>query len=453
MLFMQGMRGRSWSKRVTPEALVLDLHRRLKRHTLWDGLFRYLPPLMALLYLAFSLFSLTWITVESSLFLAASVLGLTLGLVFHQCTKTALADRAAWLIDGRVEGKERFVTLSTIDPADHPAFMVDRLREEATRLMARVHINRDFPYRFKKGFLASAIGSIILIIVFHLSLRTTLFSLTQGEPDEGLAGLARQISQIPRLSNLGRDLGVLAVRERELPDKKRKALSDKLLEAIENQLAAEGLREQEESEILKRAAAILRHGKGRGGKNRSGRKGSETNQSGKGAGKRNELTEGEKGAESGALSSHSGRGDRDGKPEQGGTGILGMSSKGPKRGEKDSQSQNTPLGEGTKSGVGAQARIQKKGSQDMGGMERGKTPERYRKPGAEGGKGIQGARFVIVELPEGEGSPTVSSRSGTRKKSSRTEVPIGGIDLPKPSWPGAAGEEQHMPLEYQELIR
>jgi len=86
-------------------------------------------------------------------------------------------------------------------------------------------------------------------------------------------------------------------------------------------------------------------------------------------------------------------------------------------------------------------------------IPRGKAAERFLKPGEEGEKGIKGARFVTVQLPEEEiASETGQGGSGKRREL-RPKTPVGNVPLRRPDAPDASPEKQPLPLEYRGLLR
>ena len=137
--------GGSFSQGGLPERLVNDLHRRLRRQGLWDGLLKFCPPLLAFSYLVCTFFMEGWITGEVKVFTLSASLGIILGLFLYFGWTNLSAASVARFIDDRVDGKDRFVTLTTIDPTLYPSFLIHRLRREATGFLDRINLKRDFP--------------------------------------------------------------------------------------------------------------------------------------------------------------------------------------------------------------------------------------------------------------------------------------------------------------------
>ncbi len=97
--------GSSFSKGGLPERLVNDLHRRLRRHGLWDCRLKFSPPLLAFSYLVFTLFMAGWIAGEVTVFMLAASLGIILGLFLHFGWTNLSTASVARLMDERVDGK------------------------------------------------------------------------------------------------------------------------------------------------------------------------------------------------------------------------------------------------------------------------------------------------------------------------------------------------------------
>ena len=104
------------------ESLVGLLAGRLNRHVLWDFLFVFAPPLFAFGYVAIIVNHLALISRETLILAVGSALGITLLLgILRYRLKSPPVPTTARLIDERVEGKDRFVTLATIDPSLYPS--------------------------------------------------------------------------------------------------------------------------------------------------------------------------------------------------------------------------------------------------------------------------------------------------------------------------------------------
>ncbi len=72
-----------------------------------------------------------------------------------------------------------------------------------------------------------------------------------------------------------------------------------------------------------------------------------------------------------------------------------------------------------------------KGNEGWAGQNAlGEIPQRYCKADERGEKGIEGARYIIVELPDTEGASEVSVTSKSRKELRGSKVPVSNVPLP-----------------------
>ncbi len=83
----------------------------------------------------------------------------------------------------------------------------------------------------------------------------------------------------------------------------------------------------------------------------------------------------------------------------------------------------------------------------------GATPERFLQPGEQGEKGIKGARFVTVQLPEDKTEDSDAEGASGKRRKLLPKVPVSNVPLRQPDAPDAAPEKQPLPLEYRRLIR
>lgn len=448
------MVGGSFSKGGLPERVVNDLHRRLQRHGWWDCLLEFSPPLLAFSYLVLTFFMAGWIAGEVTVFTLAASLGIILGLFLYFGWTNLSAASVARFIDDRVDGKDRFVTLTTIDPSLYPSFLIHRLRREATGFLDRINLKRDFPYRFRRSFFVSLIGSLVFVLLSHIFLETNLYSSPQATSIKELSALARELSQSPRFAELGRSLNDLEsrIREQGLLGAGNEDLVQKLLRQIRQQLAAGGRSGEGRGDLLRQAAGTLQgmaesmeKGQGMGGGLNARQPRSK-----EGAGK--ELTE--RGGGGGSEDSTMG-----GKTKPGSENSVQarMEKSGKDRRDRDRGGKDqlrSADGIGGDKGAVSKAEAQGKGRKDGDEMvPRGEMPERYYKAGERAEKGIEGARFVIVELPEAEGTSEVS-RAAKRGKGLRgPKVPVSNLPLPPRSRRDAPLEKQRIPLEYRGMLR
>ncbi|MFQ5904519.1 MAG: hypothetical protein ACE5JO_12610, partial [Candidatus Binatia bacterium] len=230
----------------------------LKRHALWDSLLKFFPPLLVFSYLAIFLYDPAWMTPEALILAGGALLGVGLIIeILRHRPKAPSVRFAARLVDDRVEGEDRFVTLATLDSSFHPSSLVARLRHEAAGLLHRIDLKKDFPYRVKRSFFASLIGSLAVILLFHLLLQIPSFSTPQATP---LKELVEKLSQVPRFSELARSLEAMAVRiqEEDLSSTEKRSLIQSLLKQVEDQLAAERQEGGAGSDLLSQTAETLR---------------------------------------------------------------------------------------------------------------------------------------------------------------------------------------------------
>jgi len=433
---------------------VNDLHRRLRRQGLWDSLLKFSPPLLAFSYLVFTFFMAGWIAAEVTVFTLAASLGITLGLFLHFGWTNLSAASVARFIDNRVDGKDRFITLTTIDPTLYPSFLIHRLRREATGFLDRINLKRDFPYRFRRSFFAALIGSLVFVLLSHIFLQMNLYSWHQATSIKELSALARELSQSPRFAELGRSLNDLEsrIREQGLLGAGNEDLVQKLLRQIRRQLAAGGRSGEGRSDILRQAAGTLQglaesmeKGQGMGvGLNARQPRGKE------GAGK--ELTE--RGDGEGSEDSTVG-----GKTKQESENSVQarMEKSGKDRRDRDRGGKDQPRSADRIGGdKGAVSKVEAQGTGRKAGHERvprGKIPERYYQAGERGEKGIEGAHFVIVELPEADGASGISGAAKRGRGQRGPKVPVSNLPLPPRSRRDAPLEKQRIPLEYRGMLR
>ncbi|MBI2349242.1 MAG: hypothetical protein HYV05_11410 [Deltaproteobacteria bacterium] len=436
----------------SPERIAGRLAGRLKRHLWLDILLVSFPPLFAVTSLGFLPYGaawrpgLTWIGVGALLAASAFLIGL-----WRLRGAAASVGQAARLIDEKVAGQERFVTLATMDPSACPPFLMTRLRNEAAGLARRLKLERDFPYRIKPSFFRSLILSLSMILLFLL-LPQIAPVLTSERPGDGLMRSAEQLARIPGFSELARKLEALAARLREpaLTGAEKRALVRELLAQLERQRAAEQQPGGAGSELLAQAGDALRRleqGLERG-----------EERGGSGSGDRSER--GEKGGrESGQGEGKEGRGEADGLASQ------ELAGKEPGPGEKqqpEKKRAETGPGSGEGEGKDTSREMKRAGKEEGGGtgsrspgeeIPTGKAAERFLKPGEQGEKGMKGARFVTVQLPEQEAASQGGDGARGQGRQTRSKTAVSNVPLRRPDNPEASAEKQPLPLEYRGLIR
>ena len=167
--------------RESPEQRIGKLVARLRNHALWDSLLIFSPPLLVAIYLAVYLYRGAWIAPMTFLVMSGALIGLGLIAVVLRTRPLIPSVRsAARLVDEKSEAKDRFLTLATIDGALWPAALVGRLRSEAAALLERIDFHREFPYRMKRSFYWSFLVSLVLAVLFHLSMPAHGINATPG---------------------------------------------------------------------------------------------------------------------------------------------------------------------------------------------------------------------------------------------------------------------------------
>ena len=439
-----------------PETLVVRLASHLKRHALWDALLLFFPPLLVFSSIVIFLYYSAWVGRETLIAAGAAFVGPALLMGFLRFRAVAPSRRtAAHLIDERVEGKDRFITLATIQPSLCPPFLLARLRREASGLMRHLDLAGDFPYRIKRSFFQSLIGSLSVVLLFLLFQQIGSIFAPAPARDNGLVPLAQKLSSIPRFSELARSLEMLAARMRDqgLSAAEKRSLIREVLKRVESQLAAERQLGGAANDLLNQAADALRgmeQGAEKGQEQGAGELKNDRTGEGKGGGKDSGQEGSEK--EQGELSAREIKEQKGGQPEGGERQEMGGKQAGKNQGggEKDGsgkEKSNEVKGMGKEEAGG-------KGSKHMEEeIPRGKAAERFLRPGEQGEKGIKGARFVTVELPEEEAGGSTGEGGSGKRRGFRPKVPISNAPLRQPDSPDAAPEKQPLPLEYRGLIR
>lgn len=439
-----------------PEKLAEYLVGRLRRHVLWDSLLLLFPPLLVFCLLMVFLYQSAWLARGAVIFAGAAVMGAALLVGYFRLYLAIPSLRAAaHLIDERVGGKDRFITLATIQPSAFPPFLLDRVRHEAAALSLRLDLEKDFPYRVKRSFFQSLIGSLSVFLLVLLYQQIGPISAPPAPRADELPLLAQKLSQIPRFSELARSLEALVARMRDpsLSSAEKRSLIQEALRRAEDQLTAEHQTGGAAGEQLNQAANALRgleqemeKGQERG----AGGLKDDLSGAGKGSGKESGQASGEKGQ--GDLSGLEMKEQKGGEPERGEKQAAGKKLADKSQGEGERAGKEREKS-GEEKGLGKEE-VGGKGSKKMGEeIPRGKAAERFLRPGEQGEKGIKGARFVTVELPESEAQSSGGEGGSGKRGEIRPKVPIGNVPLQRPDSPDASPEKQPMPLEYRGLIR
>ncbi|MBI2363675.1 MAG: hypothetical protein HYV01_01540 [Deltaproteobacteria bacterium] len=456
-----------------PEGLVRRLAGQLGNQALWDSLLCFSPPVLVFIYIAGYLYRVAW--VGSLTFFLATLISIGIGLLAVTLRYRPLvpsASKASRLIDERAGAKDRFLTLATIDPSRWPAGLVARLRVETAGFLDRIELQRDFPYKVKKSFYASLIGSVLAALLFHLLLPLAHSTLTSPPAPRRLRELAEKMAERPRLMEIARSLQSLAAKleDPKVAREEKQALIEETQKKVDERQKKE--EQKDDRDLLGQAASTLKNLQ---------------QQSGAGQDQQENRKKGGGGIQSNLPQEDQG----EGKPRPGGGGeqkgeISGQLSKDmqqgktahgdPKEqsGEKNSQKQGDGKGNqpdpnrpdpnkpGMEKGKDSAGKTQG-GGDDKGG--RGKTSEeipqgappadRLHQAGEQGREGIKGARYVTVQLPEEMAAGTKGEKGGNKDaKGNRvgSKVPVSNVPLPA-HVPDAPTETQQMPLEYRGIIR
>jgi hypothetical protein len=441
-----------------PEKIVDGVRDRLATHALWQAVLFFLPPLLAFYYVIFFLHRFGWLDADEVLLAGAAFLVVASILAVGRFRSLAPSRQfAARLIDYRAEGKDRFVTLATIDSLASPPALLSRLKAEAASLQSRIEFKRDFPFRLRRSFLDSCIGSLIAILIFHLLLQLApLLKSNSGESID-LTILSRQLAQFPGLEKLAESLKMLAARleDSALSNEEKRSLIEELRKRVNEQLAGAEQGSGRGEDLLRQTSNRLSGmeeglGAGQGqGKGAGGNQAQPSTQRGGGKG----AADGGQGEKQSGLKTpdpSSGAAEKNlpGPMQQ--TGQEEQKQAGERTGGKDgSQDQGNGLGRGPRENMeskGSQGRTDEKSSET--------TPQRFLRPGDQGQARLKDSRLVTVQLPEEETESETGGAAGDRKRrTSGAKPPVGNLPLSQPDQPNATPEKQMLPLEYRELIR
>ena len=447
----------------SPEDFVHRLVRHLRNHVVWDSLLTFSPPVLALLYLLAVVYRGAWIPPLPLLLLALAVIVIGLLAVILRVRPRVLSmPAAARLVDDKAEAKDRFVTLATVELSPSSEAMLARLRREAMGMLSRVEIRRDFPYQLKRPFYWSTIGSLAVILLFHLLVNSS-FTKSGVSPQQRIRDLAEQMTHRPPLAEIARGLQSLADKldNLQVASEEKQSLIDEMQEQIERQQDRE--QEQDNQNLLSDASSTLKsleQETAGGGQQEQKMDGggvqSNASQEGQGEGK---TSQGGGGDSKGELSAQLNPEMKDGKSAQGDPQGKGQEKNlGDQKEQKADQSDPSNPEKTTDESAGkmkqnSEGRSGKNRSEEM--PKDGPPAERYRQPGEQGPDGIKGAKYVTVQLPEeivADSSGTTTSSKDGKEIRNRPKLPISNVPLPA-HVPEAPAEKQRMPLEYRDLIR
>jgi hypothetical protein len=340
--------------------------------------------------------------------------------------------------------------------------MLARLRREAMGMLSRVEIRRDFPYQLKRPFYWSTIGSLAVILLFHLLVNSS-FTKSGVSPQQRIRDLAEQMTHRPPLAEIARGLQSLADKldKLQVASEEKQSLINEMQEQIERQQDRE--QEQDNQNLLSDASSTLKsleQETAGGGQQEQKMDGggvqSNASQEGQGEGK---TSQGGGGDSKGELSAQLNPEMKDGKSAQGDPQGKGQEKNlGDQKEQKADQSDPSNPGKTTDESAGkmkqnSEGRSGKNRSEEM--PKDGSPAERYRQPGEQGPDGIKGAKYVTVQLPEeivADSSGTTTSSKDGKEIRNRPKLPISNVPLPA-HVPEAPAEKQRMPLEYRDLIR
>lgn len=458
---MQGRVGKQQYR--SPEDFILRLVRHLRHQVVWDSLLTFSPPILAILYLLAVLYWESWIPALPLILLVSAVIAFgLLTIIFRFRPRLPSVPAAARLVDDKADAKDRFITLATVESSPASEAMLARLRREAMGMIHRVEIGRDFPYYVKRPFYWSTIGSLAVILLFHLLLNST-FTKPGVAPLERIRDLAEQMIHRPPLAEIARGLQSLADKldDSQVASEEKQSLIDEMQEQIDRQ--QERGQEPDNQNLLSDATSTLKsleqETAGAGQQEQEKQGGgvqSSASQEGQGEGK---ASEGGGGDSKGELAAQLNPKMKDGKSAQGDPQGKGQEKQSGE--QKEQKPDRSDAGKPEKTTDESTGKM-KENPEGRSGKNRsdevpkdGPPAERYRQPGEQGPDGIKGAKYVTVQLPEeiaaDSSGMTVSSKDGKVSKN-RPKLPVSNVPLPA-HVPEAPAEKQRMPLEYRDLIR
>jgi len=453
--------------RERPENLVLRLVAHLSHHALWDSLLIFLPPALALTYIVLVLFHAARISDLTLVLVVGAALGFgVLGVVLRYRPLIPSVSSAARFVDQRSGANDHFLTLATIEPARCPASFVARLSQETAGFMARVELERDFPYKFKRSAGWSVGMSLIAGILIYFLVPLAESGMQKLPLHQRLSGLAEKMTQRPRLRSLAQELQTLAAKleDPKIHQEEKQAQAQEMEKKVKEQQKKE--EKQEDRDLLGETASALKgiekeqsaSGQDQEKDKQKGGGGIQSNlpQKGKGDSKQSEGGQGESKGESSTQPS---KDLQPGNSAQGSPKEPGQ-DKNQQPGEtKNNQPDPNQRGnEQSKEKSGKSEGTSKEGAgKDQASEEppQGAPPgERFYKTG-EGKEGLSGARYVTVQLPEEVAADSKGTSRATKESKgsrARSQVPLSNVPLPA-HVPNAPTEKQQMPIEYRGIIR
>lgn len=450
------------------ETLVGRLMAQLGHRALWDSLLIFVPPVLVLLFVLFSMSQVAWVSISAAI--AIALVSIVLGVVvialrYRRAMATPVS--AARLIDERAGAKDHFLTLATIDASVHAPSLIAHLRRQSGELAGAIELKRDFPYKLKPAVYRSIGGSLIAALLLYFLLPFAQPWLHPLTVQQRLRELTEKMAQAPRLKELSRQLKALAAKlddPKLQPEEKQAAI-----EELEKKIAEQQKQEEEKNnrDLLGQAASELKGSeqqRSAGGQEQQkdqqsggGNLQSNLPKDGQGEGKQSQGSGGDGKGETSAQSSKDMQQGKSaaGNPKEAGQEKNQLAQGDAKGNQPDP---NQPGKEPNKNQSDKNQGGAKEGSgknQTSEAPPQGAPPsERFYKTG-EGKEGLKGARYVTVQLPEevaaeskGESASTKESKGGR----ARPQVPVSNAPLAA-HVPNAPGEKQQMPIEYRGIIR
>src|SRR5262245_16626048 len=231
--------------RSRPEILLRHLVAQLSRHALCDALLIFVPPILALTYIAAYLNRAAWIEQRTMILVigVAVAVGVVAAILRYRPLIPSVRS-AAQLVDQRAGAMDRFLTLATIETGPISAPFVERLREESAEFGERITLRRDFPYKIKRSAYWSVAASVIVTILIHLVTPLAVPAIQSRPMHQRLKELVDQMARKPALSRLANDLKSLETKleNPQLPRQEKQ----ELIEEMESKIA-----EQQKKEVDK----------------------------------------------------------------------------------------------------------------------------------------------------------------------------------------------------------
>ncbi len=444
-----------------PEQLVHQVWQSLRNHTLLDALLIVCPLLLTFVYILLSLYRTALLDALTLSLFSMAVLVAAISTIYLRF-RPFIPSRptAARLVDEKAQAQDRFMTLATLGPTPYSEIFVSRIRREAASLTGRIEVRRDFPYQFKRSFYRSVSISVLVLLLFQISL-SRFYTSSALSPQKRLSHLAEQIAQTPHLSELARRLKDLTVKldDPAVSREEKKTLIQETRQEVEEQQKRE--QQTESKDLLSDASSTLKSLEQESGasqqQDQKDSAGGEKAQQGQNETKQSSGS----GKDSkGELSAQANKDLQGGKSAQGNPQGPGE-EKNP--GKQDQGKGNQP--EASKSGqqnsqeasgqqqAQAKEKLGKSKSEEI--PQDGPPADRFYKPGEEGKQSIKDGRYVTVQLPEelaAGGNGVASTSKDAQESRNRPRIPVSNVPLPA-HVPDAPSEKQPMPLEYRDLIR